>query len=183
MGGAGSPGDEVGRQCWPHVRWLVGTKHFPESKTRPRIQKHFQESKTRPSKNPKYFPESKKLLDSGTCFVFVSYVTHALGAPLPKANHHFLNSNNTEKNKSFIVVTSKLYLVHNYRGRKNNTTCKIYCISIVGRSYFFSATASFPHNFRVIALIYRIFIGLYDIFWDFCVFHNLKTGFSQKSSW
>ena len=118
---------------------------------------------------------SKKLLDSGTCFVPMSYVTNALGAPLPKANHHFLNNNNIEKNKSFIVVTSKLYL-------KNNTTCKKYCISIVGRSYFFSATASFPYHFRVVALIYRISIGLYDICRGFCVFHNPKTGFSQKSS-
>ena len=47
---------------------------------------------------------------------------------------------------------------------------------------FFLATASFPYNFRVVALIYRIFIGLYDIFCYFCVFHNPKTGFSQKSS-
>lgn len=59
------------------------------------------------------FPESKKVLDSGTCFVPMSYVTHASGAPLPEPNHHFLNNNNIEKNKSFIVVTSKLYL-HNY---------------------------------------------------------------------
>ena len=59
------------------------------------------------------FPESKKVLDSGTCFVPMSYVTHASGAPLPEPNHHVLNNNNIEKNKSFIVVTSKLYL-HNY---------------------------------------------------------------------
>ena len=45
------------------LRWLVGTKHFQESKTRPKNQKHIQ--------------ESKKILDSGTCFgfweVFCSY--------------------------------------------------------------------------------------------------------------
>ena len=87
------------------VRW---------DKTLPRIQKHFQVSKTRPSKNPKYSSQNpNEVLDSGTCFVPMSYVTHASGAPLPEPNHHFLNNNNIEKNKSFIVVTSKLYL-HNY---------------------------------------------------------------------
>ena len=71
------------------VRWLVGTKHFPESKTHPRIQKHFPESKNtsqnpkqvpktkNTSKNPKYFPESKTFSGSGTCFgfweVFLNY--------------------------------------------------------------------------------------------------------------
>ena len=40
--------------------WLVGTKHFPESKTLPRIQKHFPESKNM-SQKPKHFPESKTL--------------------------------------------------------------------------------------------------------------------------
>ena len=39
--------------------WLIGTKHIPEFKTLPRIQKHFPESKTHPSQ--KHFPESKKL--------------------------------------------------------------------------------------------------------------------------
>ena len=44
--------------------WLVATKHFPESKTLPRIQKHVPETKTLPrnqntSQNPKHFPESK----------------------------------------------------------------------------------------------------------------------------
>ena len=38
--------------------WLVGTKHFPESKTLPRIQKHFPESKNT-SKNPKHVPKTK----------------------------------------------------------------------------------------------------------------------------
>ena len=33
------------------IRWLIRTKHFPESKTRPRIQNT--------SQNPKHFPESK----------------------------------------------------------------------------------------------------------------------------
>ena len=46
------------------LRWLIRTKHFPESKTLPRIQKHIQESKTLPriqntSQNPKHFPEFK----------------------------------------------------------------------------------------------------------------------------
>ena len=39
--------------------WLVGTKHFPESKTRPRNQKHFPESKAR-TRIQKHFPESTK---------------------------------------------------------------------------------------------------------------------------
>ena len=61
--------------------WLVGTKHFPESKTLPRIQntsqnpktlpriqKHIPETKTLPriqntSQNPKTRP---RILDSGT---------------------------------------------------------------------------------------------------------------------
>ena len=77
------------------LRWLIRTKHFPDSKTLPRIQntsqnpKHFPESKTRPRIH-KHFPESKTLpriqnhipeskagpriqntsqnLDSGKCF-------------------------------------------------------------------------------------------------------------------
>ena len=40
------------------VPWLIGTKHFPESKTRTRIQKHVR--------------ESKSILDTGTCFGFDS---------------------------------------------------------------------------------------------------------------
>ena len=48
--------------------WLVATKHFPESKTLPRIQKHVPETKTLPrnqntSQNPKTRP---RILDSGT---------------------------------------------------------------------------------------------------------------------
>ena len=35
--------------------WPIGTKHFPESKTLPRIQKHFPESKNT-SQNPKTLP-------------------------------------------------------------------------------------------------------------------------------
>ena len=50
----------------PHCRdkyltlpWLIGTRHFPESKTRPRIQKH----------DPKYFREFKTLFkNSWECF-------------------------------------------------------------------------------------------------------------------
>ena len=53
------------------LRWPTGTKHFPESKTLPRMPKHFlecqntsQNPKTLPrirntSQNPKHFPESK----------------------------------------------------------------------------------------------------------------------------
>ena len=70
------------RRFYPryYLRWLVGTKHFPESKntsqnpkTLPRIQKHFTESKTLP-RIQKHVPESKTLpriqnvLDSGPCF-------------------------------------------------------------------------------------------------------------------
>ena len=46
------------------LRWLIRTKHFPDSKTLPRIQntsqnpKHFPESKTT-SQNPKQVPGSK----------------------------------------------------------------------------------------------------------------------------
>ena len=59
------------------MKWLVGTKHFPESKitspeskTRPSIQNHFPESKTRP-RIRKHFPESKSVLDSGKYFRFL----------------------------------------------------------------------------------------------------------------
>ena len=57
--------------CFQMTSWLVGTKHFPESKTLPRIQKHFPKSKSLPRiqntsleskntfQNPKHFPESK----------------------------------------------------------------------------------------------------------------------------
>ena len=55
MGEAGSPGDKVGPQCGPHVRWLVGTKLFQESKVLPRIQKHVPESKNT-SQNPNTIP-------------------------------------------------------------------------------------------------------------------------------
>ena len=68
-----------------YVRWLVGTKHFPESKNTSQNPKHVPESKNT-YQNPKHFPESKhtskkpnthpahiqesKILlpDSGTCF-------------------------------------------------------------------------------------------------------------------
>ena len=68
-----------------YVRWLVGTKHFPESKTRPRIQKHLPEPKTLP-RIQTHFQETKHtscthpriqntfawfwdvFLNSGTCF-------------------------------------------------------------------------------------------------------------------
>ena len=57
------------RRFYPryYLRWLVGTKHLPESKntsqnpkTLHRIQKHFTESKT--------LPRIQNVLDSGTCF-------------------------------------------------------------------------------------------------------------------
>ena len=59
-----------------NLRWLVGTKHVPESKTLPRIQKHVPESKNT-SQNPKHVPEFKNtfqnrdlgcVLDSGKSF-------------------------------------------------------------------------------------------------------------------
>lgn len=93
------------------VGLLVGTKNIPEFQSL-NISQNPKTLSRNTSKNPKYFPESKKLLDSGTCFVPLSYITNTLGAPLPEANHHFLNNNNIEKSESFIVVTSKLYL-HN----------------------------------------------------------------------
>ena len=40
------------------LRWLVGTKHFPESKNTSQNPKHVPESKNT-SQNPKHFPESK----------------------------------------------------------------------------------------------------------------------------
>ena len=48
------------------LRWLVGTKHFPESKTRPKNQKHILASKHFPeskntSQNPKHFQNQKHL--------------------------------------------------------------------------------------------------------------------------
>ena len=39
-GCAGSPGYEAGPQYGPHVRWFVGTKHFPESKNTFKYPKH-----------------------------------------------------------------------------------------------------------------------------------------------
>ena len=47
------------------LRWLIRTKHFPHSKTLPRIQNR--------SQNPKHIPESgfcKVFLNSGKCFGF-----------------------------------------------------------------------------------------------------------------
>ena len=47
------------------LRWLIRTKHFPDSKTLPRIQNR--------SRNPKHIPESgfcKVFLNSGKCFGF-----------------------------------------------------------------------------------------------------------------
>ena len=58
------------------MKWLVETKHFPESKitspeskTRPSIQNHFPESKTRP-RIRKHFPESKTRPRIQKCFGF-----------------------------------------------------------------------------------------------------------------
>ena len=108
-GCAGSPGYEAGPQYGPHVRWFVGTKHFPESKNTFKYPKHvhprIQNTVPRIQKGFGFWDVF--------CPYHGSYVTHASGAPLPEPNHHFLNNNNIEKNKSFIVVTSKLYL-HNY---------------------------------------------------------------------
>ena len=59
--------------CFQMTSWLVGTKHFPKSKTLSRIQNTFQNPKTLP-RIPKHFPESKTrprgggVLVSGTCF-------------------------------------------------------------------------------------------------------------------
>ena len=64
------------------VRWLVGTKHFQNSKTRPRIQNKSQKPKTHPriqntSQNPKhfwilglFFGFCEVFLNSGMCFGF-----------------------------------------------------------------------------------------------------------------
>ena len=66
--------------------WLIGTKHFPESKTRPRIPEHLQESKTHPKKPkthpriqntsqiPKHFWILGSVLDSGECFWFLGHI-------------------------------------------------------------------------------------------------------------
>ena len=66
----------------PNSLWLIRTKHFPESKTRPRIPEHLQESKTHPKKPkthpriqntsqiPKHFWILGSILDSGKCFGF-----------------------------------------------------------------------------------------------------------------
>ena len=56
------------RKVTDYLRWLIGTKHFPEfkntsqkpkhipeSKTLPRIQKHCSQSKTHPRIDPKHF--------------------------------------------------------------------------------------------------------------------------------
>ena len=100
-------GTRLGRSMGLMYGGSLGQNTSQNPKTLSSIQNtSIQESKIQ-------FPESKKVLDSGTCFVPMNYVTHASGAPLPEPNHHFLNNNNIEKNKSFIVVTSKLYL-HNY---------------------------------------------------------------------
>ena len=106
--GAGEAlGTRLGRSMGLMYGGSLGQNTSQNPKTLSSIQNtSIQESKIQ-------FPESKKVLDSGTCFVPMSYVTHASGAPLPEPNHHFLNNNNIEKNKSFIVVTSKLCL-HNY---------------------------------------------------------------------
>ena len=81
------------------MRWLVGTKHVPESKTHPtiqqqllRIEKHVPEPKTLPkiknmsqkpktlpriqntSQNPKCFPESNSVLESGKHFGFLDVI-------------------------------------------------------------------------------------------------------------
>ena len=45
------------------IRWLIRTKHFPDSKTLPRIQKHIPETKTGPR-----IQNTSQNLDSGKCF-------------------------------------------------------------------------------------------------------------------
>ena len=101
----------LGGSFEPRVRWLVRTKHFPESKntfqnpktlpsiqntfqnpkTLPRIQKHIPESKTLPgiqntSQNSKHFPESRfweVFLDSGKGFWIVGSVFGLWGVFCP----------------------------------------------------------------------------------------------------
>ena len=60
-----------------NIRWLVGTKHVPESKNTFQSPKRVPESKTLRSENPKALvitqntsPKPKTLLDSGKCFGF-----------------------------------------------------------------------------------------------------------------
>ena len=90
-GCAGSPGYEAGPSMGLMYGGSLGQNTSQNPKTLSSIQNtSIQESKIQ-------FPESKKVLDSGTCFVPMSYVTHASGAPLPEPNHHFLNNNDIEK--------------------------------------------------------------------------------------
>ena len=85
---------------WPFLRWLVGTKHSPESKTHLRIQKHVPESKTR-SRIQKHvlvwqvfwilgrvFGVWEVFLDSGKCFVPTSHGTFQLNADSPLSMLH-----------------------------------------------------------------------------------------------
>ena len=97
--------------CFQMTSWLVGTKHFAESKTLPRIQKHFPKSKTLPriqkhfpksktlSRIQKHFPESQNtsqnpktrprgggVLVSGTCFWILGSVL-SLRATVIRSDH------------------------------------------------------------------------------------------------
>ena len=61
------------------VRWLIRTKHFPESKNTSQNPKHVPESKNK-SRNPKHVPEFKNTFqnpDSGTCFGFWEMFLHS----------------------------------------------------------------------------------------------------------
>ena len=90
--------------CFQMTSWLVGTKHFPKSKTLPRIQntfqnpKHFPESKNT-SQNPKTLPRIQNtsqrrrcfgfwdvFLDSGKCFWILGSVL-SLRATVIRSDH------------------------------------------------------------------------------------------------
>ena len=98
-----------------YVRWLVGTKHFPESKTLPRIQKHLPESKTLPriqthfqetkhtSKNPKYF-----CLILGRVFEFW-YVFWSLGNVLDSGTYFWILARVLDSGKRFVPISHGSY--------------------------------------------------------------------------
>ena len=72
--------------------WLVGTKHFPESKntfqnpkTRPRIQKHVPKSKNT-FQNPKTRSKIQNSSSSGTCFWILGSVLDSVKCFVPTSH-------------------------------------------------------------------------------------------------
>ena len=107
--------------------WPIGTKHFPESKTLPRIQKHFSESKNT-SQNPKtlpriqnHFPESKtipRILNH-----FTLYNTSQNPKHLPESKNTFQNPKHFPHCKTLPRIQNTLHTTKHFPEHRLRNRC------------------------------------------------------------